>query len=92
MRKLNLDVSRLEVQSFTTDAGPRAAGTVEGYDDQRGTGRTRQASCPGFPCDTVDLTCPDTCGRSCDGGDTCFDTCHTMICACDLSDGGTCIC
>ena len=92
MAKLRLNVEALEVQSFlTTDEKGQTPGTVEGY-DSRTPSLTRQQSCPGF-----EATCPETCDDyTCGGwtcyGDSCDYTCHTNVCACELSDGGSCIC
>jgi hypothetical protein len=104
MKKLMLNVDDLEVQSFaTTDARAKRTGTVEAFDDDSGRtpSMTRNYSCPTFcpgpescayTCgqDTCQATC-DTCGFTCDV-DSCYDTCHTNICACNISDFGTCIC
>ncbi|HEV7590346.1 MAG TPA: hypothetical protein VGO40_19705 [Longimicrobium sp.] len=93
MSKLRLNVDALQVQSFlTTDEHGQAPGTVEGYDSGRPPGATRQQSCPGF-----EATCPVTCDDyTCAGftcyGDSCDYTCHTNVCACELSDFGSCIC
>jgi hypothetical protein len=90
MPKLRLDVEALEVQSFlTADERTRAPGTVEGYDSHRTETLTHCVSCL--------ETCAETCdGYTCGGwtcfGDTCDYTCHTNVCACELSDFGSCIC
>ena len=93
MAKLRLNIEALEVQSFLTDdAATPSAGTVEGYDSGRTPSLTRQQSCPGF-----EATCPETCDDYTCGewtciGDSCDYTCHTNVCACELSDFGSCIC
>jgi len=91
MAKLTLDVDQLEVQSFATSNERGDVGTVEGYDSGRTPSLTRNDSCPGFPCTAYD-TCADTCDNFTCVQDTCDYTCHTNICACEISDFGTCFC
>lgn len=55
MKKLRLDVDRLEVESFAVARGGEVRGTVEGHVSLRCTGGG--------------LTCNG--GNTCDGGDTC---------------------
>jgi len=106
MRKLRLDVHELKVETFHTFLkDDPEAGTVEAYATAFQTGvcyscvATCIESCRDTCNNSLDYcTCPDTCEDTCGtcwftcAGDTCNDTCHTNICACNLSDFGTCIC
>jgi hypothetical protein len=58
MRKMKLDLEALVVESFGADAeGTEARGTVQGNDVE------------GYI--TVRISCPATCGGSCDSGNPC---------------------
>ena len=91
MRKLQLEIDALHVQSFDTSAAAAGAGTVRAHADAVGaeedyaitTPQTQQASCIG----TCRLSCWGTCLISCGG--TCDD-----LCSLGCSDGctaGTCL-
>jgi hypothetical protein len=56
MRKIKLNAEELTVESFAaTVDGPEARGTVQGNDDAI----------------TIRISCPATCGGSCDTGQPC---------------------
>jgi hypothetical protein len=95
MKKLNLDLDQLVVESFSTAAARRAGGTVRGNDLSDTTCYQRICDCPtGFTCltDCNQYSCAGTCGdscdnicpsgRSCDNPPTCFDTCGYDTCGC----------
>jgi hypothetical protein len=65
MKKLRLDVDRLEVESFAIARGGEARGTVEGHVSLRCTGGG--ATCNG------DNTCAD--GYTCGAAGSCYLSC-----------------
>ena len=66
MRKLKLQPEDLNVDSFTTAAGPGAGGTV--------TGHANPYSGPGPHCTALSDPCGGTCEISCNGSCACEDT------------------
>lgn len=81
MSKLNLNLSDLNVESFSTDRSESRDGTVNGQND---TGYCQPSDGGGcqetqFQCRTVGCPSPS------DGG-TCYDTCDT----CGVTCGSTC--
>lgn len=94
MRKLRLDISALEVDSFVVGKGRDRSGTVEGQDDDTTTDCTVTESndefCVGtlvpgpqgcHPTAAPQRTCYDTCGSyTCDGGLSCYQTCQYPAC------------
>lgn len=86
MKKLNLNLEDLRVESFDTLPAPQGEkGTVQGY------GTPPLVSCGETACDD---TCFGTCEQSCNGtceGDTCEGTCYNSCGGtCSASCGGTC--
>ena len=68
MRKLKLDVEKLEITSFATDERERARGTVGGHGNQ--TAASGPYTCEFFEtcpvgCDSGVNTCGFTCGSVC---------------------------
>ncbi|HEU0299240.1 MAG TPA: hypothetical protein VFR37_07300 [Longimicrobium sp.] len=101
MKKLTLNLNALEVQSFATAPDAQGRGTVHAEECTCPTNICATCTCPG--CQTCNETCPNTCWNTCDdpscvtcgfscGYESCDHTCHTMFCACNQSDFGTCIC
>jgi hypothetical protein len=100
MRKVKLDLHDLQVDTFHTSPMESGPGTVEAYLTTHGC---HIATSPGTCNNSLDYctctcqltlcdqTCVDTCSFTC-AGDSCDNTCHTNVCACNLSDFGTCIC
>jgi hypothetical protein len=84
MRKLQLDLDQLTVESFATSDNAEQKGTVVG--EQQCTCQT-QCTCPGCP--TCDATCNrgNTCAASC--AYTCAYTCDDATCA-NCSNAATC--
>lgn len=81
MKKLELRLDELSVESFDTAAGSRNDGTVVAHDgDTEGT-----CLGPG----TCNVSCNVSCNPSCNGGDTCNETCGT-IGTCNGSCGFSC--
>jgi hypothetical protein len=87
MRKLKLELDRLEVESFDTASTQKRKGTVIGEELCTCNTYCGQATCPGCPtCDNTcaytcdDATCPacptcaNTCANTCDDP-SCYDTC-----------------
>ena len=64
MRKLKLDLEKLDVQSFETAREPRDAGTVQG----------QNVTDPAGPCTY------DTCGYFCTQKGSCVETCANESC------------
>jgi len=92
MSKLRLDLDEIQVESFTTHAGPARGGTVAAH--ERITfgcpPATQALTCPAS-CDGTCLNCPapsanGTCDVSCNG--TCWDlTCETCMATCNQATG-----
>jgi hypothetical protein len=76
MKKLQLDLNQLAVESFQTAAPPRADGTVRANEDS--VFITCQADCTMRICPTAD---------SCDPAESCIDSCGES-CNCPTLDGG----
>jgi hypothetical protein len=101
MRKVKLDLHDLQVETFHTSPMEPEPGTVGAYESAPRPCRleTNHDTCNNShdyctcSCEVTlcEQTYVDTCLNTC-AGDTCGDTCHTFICACNLSDFGTCIC
>ncbi len=86
MKKLNLNLEDLKVESF--DTLPRALndqeGTVQGY------GTPPLISCGETACDETCLSCDPSCNGTCQGN-TCEGTCgRSCGGTCGHSCGGTC--
>ena len=64
MRKIRLDLERLNVETFATEAAETARGTVRGHWSQLGTCDAVVATCQ------LNGTCRLTCGSRC-GSTTC---------------------
>ena len=75
MRKLNLHLEDLAVESFSTADGAGARGTVRGLDSVT-VDQDTCATCPAT-CATCGATCPNTCAV------TCGNTCATCPVSCD---------
>lgn len=77
MKKMNLDVEALVVESFETSDVRGERGTVRGHGYTDTTCAQRVCTCPtvgnGFTCAD---TCQDSCGGTC-WIDTCGNTCDT---------------
>jgi hypothetical protein len=75
MRKLNLDVDQIAVESFATVHAAPAGGTVRGMDSVT----VDQDTCVtcGASCATCGGTCPASCPASC------VNTCATCPASCD---------
>jgi hypothetical protein len=86
MDSLNLNLSDLDVDSFTTDAASDEGGTVHGQAVPTQSIFTCQYPCPN---ETREYTNCDQCGGG--GGtnyDTCFDTCaNTCGSGCESEPG-----
>jgi hypothetical protein len=87
MRKMKLNVEALNVESFATDATPKAEGTVLAHARTNGA-NTQCASaydaCPtGFCAPTYDIACTQTC----DTYDP--EVCPSVVDACPSSRGCT---
>jgi hypothetical protein len=66
MKKLELKLDDLQVETFTTAERPAGRGTVEGH---YGTTHTQAGE-----------TCDVTCAGTCRGYDTCFVSCQMTQC------------
>lgn len=89
MKKLNLHLDALSVESFATAGDEPARGTVHGHATWHYEGCTAYEPCNPLsgPTYTEDHTCDDytcwnTCAQSCNG--TCYDSCNcdTMWATC----------
>lgn len=97
MRKIQLQLESLVVESFHTTAPAQAQGTVVGHQFETRGGCS--FSCP-ESCIQTACTCPDfTCAESCNGscliscGGTCLNSCGcaTLMCPLDTYEA-TCRC
>ncbi|MFL5380898.1 MAG: hypothetical protein ACJ8GN_00095 [Longimicrobiaceae bacterium] len=94
MKKLELNLEDLQVDSFDTQARPHARGTVLANDSEPPTeGYSECTGCntgAGSGCDTNDAVC----WANTWGGRTCDTTCAQIICGCSAYDtdcDATCI-
>jgi hypothetical protein len=77
MKKLELRIEDLRVDSFETDARERSRGTIRGFDSNSTTGNQIICECT-YDVGTCDLTCGQTCGCGTGSGtDTADATCAT---------------
>jgi hypothetical protein len=79
MSKLNLNLSDLNVESFSTDKSESPRGTVKGQTGYCAPSDGGACQDTQFQCETADCPSPS------DGG-TCYDTCDT----CGVTCGSTC--
>jgi len=81
MKKLKLELDELKVESFQTDRGASARGTVRG----QGEG-SYELGCP-----TMDPSCNGSCEGTCPGscvgtcGGSCYGSCDATCFSCDYS-------
>lgn len=95
MKKLNLSLQGLAVESFeTTDAGAARRGTIHGAQVSDTTCQQVACDCPtyGYECDTNDAACEDTIAATC--GDSCTFFCsHSCpVNTCAYTCGDSCGC
>ncbi|HET7461786.1 MAG TPA: hypothetical protein VFJ82_11090 [Longimicrobium sp.] len=85
MKKLKLELDSMEVESFETATTEQDPGTVRAhltYDPEAGCGPTEESRCV-TDCGCSGMwTCPGSIPGTCDGGVTCYGTCHTAQCYC----------
>jgi hypothetical protein len=89
MKKLNLNVDALHIESFTTDDEAVTTGTVHG----QGTTNYGAQTCNGYPANTcighgTCFTCQYTLCGTCDGVCTQAATCNTCNQTCDQHVAG----
>lgn len=82
-KKLKLEIENVQVESFDTVPAEAGRGTVRGQITAAESCEVvTDCTCRTYCQCTGQWTCPDNPLGTCDGGSTCYGTCHTGACAC----------
>ncbi|HET7231145.1 MAG TPA: hypothetical protein VFJ16_14125 [Longimicrobium sp.] len=84
-KKLKLDADSVRIESFDTGKAAERTGTVAAHitaDPNAGCGPTEESRCVTDCGCSGNWTCPGSYPGTCDGGSTCYGTCHTGQCYC----------
>jgi hypothetical protein len=86
VKKMKLELDKVQVESFDTTSAGSGVGTVHGHATQFATCVPTEC-CTNNTCETDcgcsgQWTCPGSINGTCAGGATCYSTCHTGQCIC----------